>query len=217
MSDQPTPAKHTPNHVSLETRAWYLVVSAMIITYAVAGLWVDDFYVLLPARRGWLELHLHGLPAWLAGLSAFSAAATMLSVIVDHYDRRYNESGYRRFAKVSFLAAIALLIVAVLLHASMVRPVQAIAAGSSWLPIGMLLIAALGAGATAGYMVLGLLATEWLDPPSREPYAWAEWHWLWAFQPTRYAARGQRLCGWGRASAVVAVVCMLAGLLAARS
>jgi hypothetical protein len=125
VSNKRAPAKHTPNHISLETRAWYLVVSAMVITYAVASLWVDDFYILLPGRRRWLELHLHGLPAWLAGFSAFSAAATMLSVVVDHYDRRNNESGYRRFAKTSFLAAIALLISAVLLHASTVRPVQA--------------------------------------------------------------------------------------------
>jgi hypothetical protein len=211
-------AQHTPNHIPLETRAWYLVVSTLIITYAVASLWVDDFYVLLPGgRRRWLELHLHGLPAWLAGLSAFSAAATMLSVVVDHYDRRNNEGRYRLFAKASFLAAIALLIAAVLVHASTVRPVPEMATGGSALCMGTLLIAILGAAGTAGYVVLGLLATECLDPPSREPYAWADLHWLWALQPQRHTPRGQKLCAWGRICLVVVAVCAAVTFGTARS
>ena len=40
----------------------------------------------------------------------------MLSVVVDHYDRRDNERAYRAFAKGSLLLAVVLLVLAMLVH-----------------------------------------------------------------------------------------------------
>jgi hypothetical protein len=93
---------YTPNHISLDTRAAYLVASSLIIAYAVASLVRDDFYIWLPTRRGSnLSEHLHGTAAWFAALAAFAAASNLLAVVIDHYDKRNNETNYRLYAKVS--------------------------------------------------------------------------------------------------------------------
>jgi hypothetical protein len=108
--------KYTPNHISLEARAWYLVLSSLLIIYAGTSLAADDLFLWLPGTRRSpdLSIHLHGVPAWLAGASIFSAAATLLSVVVDHYDTRNNETNYRLFAKVCMAAAVAFLVAALL-------------------------------------------------------------------------------------------------------
>lgn len=111
-------SEYSPNHISLDRRAVYLVVSALIIAYAVGSLMRNDFYVWLPLgrRSGPIDEHLHGGAAWLAAASAFSAAANLLSVVVDHYDKRNNETNYRVFARWSFRLAIGLLVAALLVN-----------------------------------------------------------------------------------------------------
>lgn len=109
---------HSPNHISLDRRAVYLVVSVLIIAYAVGSLVRDDFYIWLPLgrRSGPIHEHLHGGAAWLAAASAFSAAANLLSVVVDHYDKRSNETNYQVFGKWSFRLAVGLLVFALLVN-----------------------------------------------------------------------------------------------------
>jgi hypothetical protein len=109
-------ARYTPNHISLEARAWYLVVSSLLIIYAGASLAADDLFLWFPGSRrsGHVSIHMHGVPACLAGASIFSAAATLLSVVVDHYDKRNNETNYRLFAKVGLAAAVTFLALAFL-------------------------------------------------------------------------------------------------------
>ncbi len=114
---RPEAARYTPNHISLDRRAWYLVVSALIASYSVASILRDDFYLWFPGGRGkLLELHLQGTAAWLAATAAFCACANTLSVVVDHYDKRNNERNYRVFAKWSLGAAVAFLVLALLAH-----------------------------------------------------------------------------------------------------
>jgi hypothetical protein len=108
---------YTPNHISLDTRATYLIISSLIIAYAVASLINDDFYIWLPSRRGRdLSEHLHGSAAWLASAAAFAAASNLLAVVVDHYDKRNNETNYRACAKWSLALAAALLVLAFVAH-----------------------------------------------------------------------------------------------------
>lgn len=109
---------YSPNHVSLDRRAAYLVVSALIIAYAVGSLMRNDFYIWLPLgrRSGPIEEHLHGAAAWLAAASAMSAAANLLSVVVDHYDKRNNEKNYRAVALWSFRLSVVLLIAALIVN-----------------------------------------------------------------------------------------------------
>ncbi len=109
--------RYTPNHISLDKRAAYLVVSSAIIIYAVASLIQDDFYIWFPGKRGRnISEHLHGTAAWLAAGATFAAASNLLAVVVDHYDRRNNERNYRAYARFSFLLAIALLVLAFIAH-----------------------------------------------------------------------------------------------------
>ena len=106
------PREYIPNHISLDTRAWYFVVSSLMLAYAISSLVRDDFYLWIPGgrRRASLQMHLHGLSAWIASAAVFCASANLISVIVDHYDKRNNERNYRLFAKIMFIAAIAFLL-----------------------------------------------------------------------------------------------------------
>jgi hypothetical protein len=108
---------YTPNHISLDTRAGYLIASSLIVAYAIGSLMRDDFYIWLPARRGRdLSEHLHGSAAWLAAGAAFAAASNLLAVVVDHYDKRNNETNYRAYAKWSLALAAVLLVLAFIAH-----------------------------------------------------------------------------------------------------
>ncbi len=100
---------YTPNHIPVETRWIHLIISGGLILYAAIGLLVDDIY--LPGkRRG--GLHFHGISAWVMAFAFAMACCNLLSVIVDHYDRRNNETNYRLFAKVTSLLGILLFIAA---------------------------------------------------------------------------------------------------------
>ncbi|MGQ4661623.1 hypothetical protein [Lysobacter sp. F6437] len=48
-------------------------------------------------RRG---VHLHDVPAWIMYGAIICACTVLLSVVLDHYDRRNNEKHYRMFASI---------------------------------------------------------------------------------------------------------------------
>jgi Kef-type K+ transport system membrane component KefB len=86
-----------PNHISTATRMVYVVGSGVLLAYAGYGLHIDDLYI--PGKRSG-GIHLSGLPAWLMACAMAFAAANLLSVVVDHYDRRNNEIRYAHFAAI---------------------------------------------------------------------------------------------------------------------
>ncbi len=86
---------YAPNHVPLRARIAYLLLSACLIAYGGYGLYAND--VFLPGRRGH-GIHLQDEPAWLMVGALACGSLIMLSVVVDHYDRRDNEHRYRMFA-----------------------------------------------------------------------------------------------------------------------
>jgi hypothetical protein len=57
----------------------------------------NDLY--LPSKRS-RGMHLHDTPAWIMYGAIICACLAMLSVVIDHYDRRNNERHYRLFADV---------------------------------------------------------------------------------------------------------------------
>ena len=63
----------------------------MLLTYGTYGLYMND--ILIPGRRG-AVMHLSGIPAWLVYIAMLFAAANMLAVVIDHYDKRNNERAY---------------------------------------------------------------------------------------------------------------------------
>jgi hypothetical protein len=90
-----------PNHIPAGERVWHGLLSVLLTGYGAYGLWVDDLY--LPGKRG-PGIHLHGLAAWVMALAMLCAVASLLSVVVDHYDRRNNETGYKAFARLTAIA-----------------------------------------------------------------------------------------------------------------
>ncbi|NTV70675.1 MAG: hypothetical protein HGA71_11060 [Azonexaceae bacterium] len=88
----PAPEHYTPNQVPLKTRILRTLGSLGLIAYGVLGVVIDD--IVIPGKRS--SLHLHGLPAWLMALAMVCAAITLISLVVDHYDRKNNEPSYRR-------------------------------------------------------------------------------------------------------------------------
>lgn len=93
---------HRPNHIPRWERNTNIFLSAIILVYGIYGLWMDD--IIVPGRHG-NNSHLHGEPAILMFAAMCCAVLNMLSVVVDHYDRRNNAILYRIFAWAMWLAA----------------------------------------------------------------------------------------------------------------
>lgn len=86
---------YTPNHIPKGERIKNIIFSLALFAYGTYGVWVNDLY--LPGKRT-KGVHLHGIPAWIFYSAIISACLVMLSVVVDHYDKRNNEIDYRMFA-----------------------------------------------------------------------------------------------------------------------
>ncbi len=107
MRDENPP--YVPNQIPPGQRRVYLGLSTLLIAYGSYGLWFDDIFV--PGRRS--SMHFHGAAAWCLYGAILCACLVMLSVVVDHYDRRDNEKSYRRFALIGQCLGGALLIAAI--------------------------------------------------------------------------------------------------------
>lgn len=91
---------------------WNTVLSAILLAYGMYGLSVDDLY--LPGKRG-PGIHLHGFPAWVMFAAMFCACANMISVVIDHYDVRNNETNYRSFARATQIVGWILFVLSLVL------------------------------------------------------------------------------------------------------
>jgi hypothetical protein len=87
--------RYVPNRIPAKERARHVGLSLLLIGYGGYGVWVNDLY--LPGRRA--GVHLHDEAAWLMYAAMLAASLVLLSVVVDHYDRRDNERHYRRVAR----------------------------------------------------------------------------------------------------------------------
>jgi hypothetical protein len=86
----------TPNSIPLKERVRRTLLAFVLILYGAIGVWIDDLYI--PGKRS-KGAHLHGPAAWIAYLAMLCGAAVLLSVVLDHYDRRDNEHKYETFRK----------------------------------------------------------------------------------------------------------------------
>ena len=84
--------RYIPNQVPLRERTVHIVLSLFLVAYGGYGLWVDDLYI--PGKRS-NGLHLQGAPAWMMYGAMICACVVLISLVVDHYDRRDNERRYR--------------------------------------------------------------------------------------------------------------------------
>ena len=96
-----------PNDVPLSVRIYSVVLAVLLLAYGVAG-FVNDRLELATAKGSGGRLLLHGGPAWLLGSAVIVGALLLLSLVVDHYDRRNNEHWYRRVRKALLYLGFAL-------------------------------------------------------------------------------------------------------------
>ncbi len=87
---------YTPNKIALSERVACALLSVFLTVYGGYGLYKNDLYI--SARRG--GVHFSNEPAWLMYGAFVCGCIVMISVIVDHYDERNNERGYRIFRNV---------------------------------------------------------------------------------------------------------------------
>ena len=87
-------AEYVPNEIPAGTRVQNTLISIALMTYGAFGLWINDLYI--PGKRS-KGIHLHGIAAWVMYGAFLGACLALLSVVVDHYDRRNNELQYKQF------------------------------------------------------------------------------------------------------------------------
>lgn len=98
--DEPQPrydaqGRYIPNEIDGGERSANLWLSLLLLAYGGYGVWQNDLW--LPGKRG--GLHLYDEPAWVMYAAMLCGCLVMVSVVVDHYDRRNNEKSYRLFAE----------------------------------------------------------------------------------------------------------------------
>ena len=103
---------HNPNHIPAEDRLLSIIFSTFMFLYGTIGLINDDIYIPGKRRPG---THFHGEPAWILYGAFICAVANMMSVVVDHYDKRNNETNYKLFSKATRVAGWTLFILALVL------------------------------------------------------------------------------------------------------
>lgn len=88
-------SNHTPNQIPLASRLMRTAGALVLIVHGAIGVMRDD--VIVPTKTS--VLHLHGVSGWIMAASMLCAAIVLLSVVVDHLDRRDNEAAYRHFGR----------------------------------------------------------------------------------------------------------------------
>jgi hypothetical protein len=88
---------YTPNHIPAKERMQNIIFSILLFAYGSYGVWVNDLYI--PGKRS-KGIHLHDVPAWIMYGAIICACLVMFSVVINYYDKRNNEAGYKLFANV---------------------------------------------------------------------------------------------------------------------
>lgn len=109
--------EYKPNRIPRSERIVNVLYALAILALGALGLFKGE--LLLPGKRtsGPTGLSLQGLPAWLMYGAMACAVCVLLSCVVDHYDRRDNEVGYRRFAQAGSVCGWVLFFLALALYA----------------------------------------------------------------------------------------------------
>ena len=104
---------HRPNTFSKRERIVNTLLAVMLIAYGTCGIMAGNLYVPGKYTSG---VNLQGVAAWLMYGAILSGSASLLSVVVDHYDRRNNELMYASFKRFTSRLGWLLLMSAGLYH-----------------------------------------------------------------------------------------------------
>jgi hypothetical protein len=90
--------EYEPNHVPLEKRLLYIACAVFLLAYGTYGLVLGELYI--PGRFPRWD-RLAGAPMVIMCLSMMAVVVSLVTTVIDHYDRRDNE---HRYYNVSFVA-----------------------------------------------------------------------------------------------------------------
>ncbi len=100
-------SNHVPNQIPLDKRVRNLLLSVALLAYGGYGIYMNDLWI--PGRRG---MHLTDESALIMFAAFVCGSLVMLSVVVDHYDKRNNEQKYKAFADFFSLTGLGLFVAA---------------------------------------------------------------------------------------------------------
>jgi len=119
MDHKKNPKKHRPNRIPLNERISAIVLSSVLMGYSIYGVYKDDFLIIwrhtrIMRRRSepMHGSHVHGLSAWLVFAALVCLTIALLSIVVDHYDKRDNEIKYKQINRVAVIAGIVFFVLA---------------------------------------------------------------------------------------------------------
>lgn len=101
----------SPNNIPKFDRNLNLILASGLLIYGLLGIFIDDIYI--PGRRA-RGFHFHGPPIFLVFGSFLCIIVYLITIIIDHHDRRNNEKKYILIRKVSKILGWTLFISAVL-------------------------------------------------------------------------------------------------------
>lgn len=110
--EQPLPIS-TPNSVPGSERLFNLFLAALLLSYGAFGFYTNRIDI---THKGQAIALLRGGSAWLMSAAMFVGAMILISVVVDHYDRRNNESSYKRFKWFTVRLGLCLVAASLLSH-----------------------------------------------------------------------------------------------------
>lgn len=104
-------AKFIPNFVPKKERFKNSLIAVFLLLYGGYGIATGS--LLFPARGGALELY--GAPAWVMYIALIFTSLKLLAVVLDHYDKRDNQSTYKSFNRFFKVMAWIFFIISIIL------------------------------------------------------------------------------------------------------
>jgi len=103
-----------PNSVSLSERIFNLTLAIALLAQGVLGVYFAEVRLTPPKQRG--AILLKEGPAWLMAAAMIVGALVLVSVVVDHYDRRQNERSYKIFRWLCVRLGLCLFVASLIAH-----------------------------------------------------------------------------------------------------
>jgi hypothetical protein len=99
--------KYTPNHIPKAERVFNVFWSFILLAIAYLSFTSDSFH--LPGRGASGGIIFTGLSLWIFGSALVFGLLNLLVNVVDHYDKRNNETQYKMLSRI--LTSIAVILV----------------------------------------------------------------------------------------------------------
>ena len=99
--------KYTPNHIPKVERVFNIFWSLILLAFAYDSFTSDSFH--LPGRGASDGIIFTGYSLWVFGSALVFGVVNLLVNVVDHYDKRNNETQYKMLSRV--LTSITLILV----------------------------------------------------------------------------------------------------------